>query len=140
MLLSCYVLGTGTIFSIPLSNKIVIKREEYSIESLTIDILKKYIWEREKENLKFTDNASKLDLWHVNIEEVVDIFNEDDIVQKLEGNKMKPNFLFNRYFIDKPPVGNIHIIIQQPATTGKCYPIFYFSKKIISLSIFHIKY
>ncbi|CAB4475965.1 hypothetical protein RhiirA1_495218 [Rhizophagus irregularis] len=117
MLLSCYVLGTGTIFSIPLSNKIVIKREEYSIESLTIDILKKYIWEREKENLKFTDNASKLDLWHVNIEEVVDIFNEDDIVQKLEGNKMKPNFLFNRYFIDKPPVGNIHIIIQQPATT-----------------------
>ncbi|CAB5291204.1 unnamed protein product [Rhizophagus irregularis] len=117
MLLSCYVLSTGTIFSIPLSNKIVIKREEYSIESLTIDILKKYIWEREKENLKFTDNASKLDLWHVNIEEVVDIFNEDDIVQKLEGNKMKPNFLFNRYFIDKPPVGNIHIIIQQPATT-----------------------
>ncbi|CAB5379351.1 unnamed protein product [Rhizophagus irregularis] len=117
MLLSCYVLGTGTIFSIPLSDKIVIKREEYSIESLTIDILKKYIWEREKENLKFTDNASKLDLWHVNIEEVVDIFNEDDIVQKLEGKKMKPNFLFSRYFIDKPPMGNIHIIIQQPATT-----------------------
>jgi hypothetical protein len=140
MLLSCYVLGTGTIFSIPFSDKIVIKKEEYSIESLTIDILKKYIWECEKENLKFTDNAFKLDLWHVNVEEVVDIFNEDDIVQKLKGNKMKPNFLFSRYFIDKPSEGNIHIIIQPPATTGKCLSIFYFSKKIILLSIFYIKY
>ncbi|PKY49591.1 hypothetical protein RhiirA4_528156 [Rhizophagus irregularis] len=47
MLLSCYVLSTGIIFSIPLNNKIVIKKEEYSIESLTIDILKKYIWEHQ---------------------------------------------------------------------------------------------
>ncbi|PKY63232.1 hypothetical protein RhiirA4_491474 [Rhizophagus irregularis] len=73
MLLSCYVLGKGTIFLIPLSNKISIEKEEYSIESLTIDILKKYIWEQ-----------------------VVGIFNEVDIEQKLEGNKMKPNFLFIR--------------------------------------------
>ncbi|CAB5386898.1 unnamed protein product [Rhizophagus irregularis] len=64
--------GKGTIFSIPLSDKISIEKEEYSIESLTIDILKKYIWEREEKNLKFTDNASELELWHVNVEEVVD--------------------------------------------------------------------
>ncbi|GBC22021.2 hypothetical protein GLOIN_2v1482214 [Rhizophagus irregularis DAOM 181602=DAOM 197198] len=73
MLLSCYVLGKGTIFSIPLSDKISIEKEEYFIESLTIDILKKYIWKQ-----------------------VVGVFNKVDIKQKLEGNKMKPNFLFSR--------------------------------------------
>ena len=130
MLLNCFVLGTGTGFSIPLSEKVSIKEDEYSIKSLTIDILKKYIWEREKDNLKdLTNNASKLELWHVNVEEVVDIFNENDIVQKLEGNKMKPNFLFSNYFSGQPPAGKIHIIIQPPATTGKCLLIFYFSNK-----------
>ncbi|CAB5198247.1 unnamed protein product [Rhizophagus irregularis] len=96
MLLSCYVLGKGTIFSIPLSDKISIEKEEYSIESLTIDILKKYIWKREEKNLKFADNASELELRHVNVKEVLGVFNEVDIKQKLEGNKMKPNFLFSR--------------------------------------------
>ncbi|RGB29766.1 hypothetical protein C1646_672199 [Rhizophagus diaphanus] len=119
MLLSCYVLGTGTIFSIPLSNKISIKKKEYSLELLTINILKKYIWECEKEILNFADNASKLEFWHVNVEDVVGVFNEDDIKQKLKGNKMKPNFLFRKYFINKPPKGNIHIIIQLPATTDQ---------------------
>ena len=129
MLLNCFVLGTGTGFSIPLSEKVSIKEDEYSIESLTIDILKKYIWEREKDNLKdLTNNASKLELWHVNVEEVVDVFNEDDIVQKLGGQKMKPNFLFSDYFQGQPQVRNIHIIIQPP-TTGKCLPIFYLSNK-----------
>ncbi|GES76291.1 hypothetical protein GLOIN_2v1773495 [Rhizophagus clarus] len=85
MLLSCFVLGTGTIFSIPLSEKVTIKKDEFSIKSLTIDILKKH---------------------------------EDDI-QKLGGNKMKPNFLFSKYFIEEPPAGKIHIIVQPPATTGQ---------------------
>ncbi|GBB99880.1 hypothetical protein RclHR1_36690001 [Rhizophagus clarus] len=78
MLLSCFVLGTGTIFSIPLSEKVTIKKDEFSIKSLTIDILKKYIWERENDILKnLTNDASKLNLWHVNVEEVVDISNKD---------------------------------------------------------------
>ncbi|EXX66378.1 hypothetical protein RirG_124380 [Rhizophagus irregularis DAOM 197198w] len=50
-----------------------------------------------KKNLKFADNASELELWHVNVvKEVVGVFNKVDIKQKLEGNKMKPNFLFSR--------------------------------------------
>ena len=130
MLLNCFILGTGTGFSIPLSEKVSIKHDDYSINSLTIDILKKYIWEREKDILKdLTNHASKLELWHVNVEEVVDVLNEDDIVQKLGGNKMKPNFVFSKYFIGEPPEGKIHIIIQPPATTGKCLPIFYLSNK-----------
>ncbi|RGB43525.1 hypothetical protein C1646_737945 [Rhizophagus diaphanus] len=118
-LLSCYVLGTGTIFSIPLGDRILVKKEEYPLKFLSIDILKKFIWEREKEHFEFTDNASKLDLWHVNVEEVVDVNNEDDIVQKLGGNKMKPNFLFSEYFRDQPPANKIHIIIQPLATTDQ---------------------
>ncbi|CAG8628921.1 16400_t:CDS:2 [Funneliformis caledonium] len=102
MLLNCFVLGTGTGFSIPLSEKVSIKNDDYFIKSLTIDILKEYIWERKNNILKdLTNDASKLELWLVNVEEVVDVFNEDDIVQKLEGNKMKPNFLFSNYFSDQ---------------------------------------
>jgi hypothetical protein len=74
----------------------------------------------------------ELNLWHVNVEEVDDIFTEDDIVQKLGGNKMKPHHLFRKYFSDQPLEGNIHIIIQRPPpdTTGKCLLTFYFSKKV----------
>ncbi len=137
MLLNCFILGTGTGFSIPLSEKVSIKNDDYSINSLTIDILKKYIWEWEKDILKdLTNHASKLKLWHVNVKEVVDVLNEDDIVQKLKGNKMKPNFLFSNYFSDQPPAGKIHIIIQPPITTDKwllCLPS---RKKIISLFCF----
>ena len=85
MLLNCFVLGNGTTFSIPFSEKVYIKKEEYDIKSLTIDIFKEYIYERKNNILKdLTNDASKLDLWHVNVEEVVDVFTEDDIVQNLE--------------------------------------------------------
>ncbi|CAI2169618.1 7253_t:CDS:2 [Funneliformis geosporum] len=117
MSLNCFVLGTGTIFSIPLSEKIPINKVEVPIKSLTIDFLKEYIYERKNNILKdLTNDASKLELWHVNVEEVVDVFNEDDIVQKLGGNKMKPTFLFSDYFSDQPPARKIHIIIQPPVT------------------------
>ncbi|PKY41400.1 hypothetical protein RhiirA4_454973 [Rhizophagus irregularis] len=46
---------------------------------------------------RFISNASKLDLWRVDIKEVVDVFTEDDIVQKLRGNKMRPHFPFSNY-------------------------------------------
>src|SRR4051812_34008591 len=130
MLLNCFVLGTETGFSIPLSEKVSIKNDDYSIKSLTIDILKEYIWERKNNILKdLTNDASKLELWHVNVEEVADVFNEDDIVQKLGGKKMKPNFLFSDYFSDQPSARKIHIIIQPLVTIGKYLLIFYFSKK-----------
>ena len=104
MLLNCFILDTGDGFSIPLSEKVSIKNDDYSLNSLTIDILKKYIWEQEKEILKvLTNHASKLELWHVNVKKVVDVFNKEDIIQKLEGNKMESNFMFSEYFIGEPP-------------------------------------
>ena len=138
MLLNCFVLGTGTGFSIPLSEKVSIKNDDYSVKSLTIDILKEYIWERKNNILKdLTNDASKLELWHVNVEEVVDVFNEDDIVQKLEGNKMKPNSLFSKYFIGEPPAGKVHIIIQPSAATSKCLLIFFFFLAILNSYIIY---
>ncbi|UZO20554.1 uncharacterized protein OCT59_012977 [Rhizophagus irregularis] len=119
MLVNCSVLGTVTIFSIPLSDKITIKNDEYITKSLTFDILKKYIWERENNILKYlTNDASKLDLWRVDVEEVVDVLTEDDIIQKLGGKKMSPHFLFRNHFNDQLSEGKIHIIIQPlPPTT-----------------------
>ncbi|CAB5180818.1 unnamed protein product [Rhizophagus irregularis] len=89
MLINCFVLGTETIFSIPLSDEVFISKVKYLTKSLTFDILKKYIWERENNILKdLTNDASKLNLWYVDVEEVVDVFTEDDIVRKLGGKKM----------------------------------------------------
>src|SRR5688572_20891758 len=113
MALNCFVLGTGLILTIPFGESVSVEKYEYHTKSLPINILKKYIWEWEKDNLKdFTNNSSKLELWYANAKEVGDVFNEDDIVQKLGGQKMKPNFLFSNYFQDQPPARNIHIIIQ----------------------------
>ncbi|CAB5368102.1 unnamed protein product [Rhizophagus irregularis] len=67
------------------SDKITIKNDEYITKSLTFDILKKYIWERENNILKYlTNDASKLDLWHVDVEEVVDVLTEDDIRRRID--------------------------------------------------------
>lgn len=129
MSLSCFVLGVGTIFSISLSEKIPIKQDEVPIKLLTINFLKEYIYERKNNILKdLTNDASKLDLWLVNVKEVVDVFNEYDIVQKLGGKKMVPNFLFSEFFAYEPQAGNIHIIIQLPATTGKCLNFLFLKK------------
>ncbi|PKB99092.1 hypothetical protein RhiirA5_430293 [Rhizophagus irregularis] len=67
-----------------------------------------------------TNDASKLDLWYVDVEEVVDVF---DIVQKLGGKKMSPHYLFRKYFNGQLPEGKIHIIIQPllPTTEPKSY-------------------
>ena len=130
MNLNCFVLDTGVLFPIPLGEKVSVEKYEYSIESLSIGTFKEYIWERKNNILKdLTNDVSKLDLWRVNVAEVVNVSNEDDIVRKLRGDKMKANFLLRDYFSDPPPERNIHIIIHRPATTSKCLLIFYFSKK-----------
>jgi hypothetical protein len=137
MILNCSVLGTGVTVSVPLSEKIPIKNDKISLKSLTVDFLKKYIWEREKNILEdLTNNSSGLNLWNVNVDDVEDVTTENDIEQKLGGKKMRSHYLFSSYFKDEPPVGKIHIIIQPPpATTGKCLPI---SNKKFALS--HILY
>ena len=131
MSLNCYVPVTGTFFSIPLMNKIPIKQVEIPIGELNIDFLKKYMWEQEYNLFKNlnVDDASRLDLWRVNVKKVVDVHTEDDIVQKLEGNKMEPNRLYSYYFGKPPEAGKIHIIVQPQSSTSECPLIFYFSKK-----------
>ncbi|CAG8640318.1 11576_t:CDS:2, partial [Funneliformis caledonium] len=114
---------TGTIHTIPFGEKVSVEKYEYPIKSLSINILKKYIWEREKDILKdLTNHASKLEFWHVNVEEVVDVFNEDDIVQKLGGNKMKPNFLFSDYFISPMYILSDEIKIEIKNKVMKTFP------------------
>src|SRR6266498_4650516 len=131
MILSCSILDTEIIFSIPLSEKVFIKDDEILLKSLTVDLLKKYIWEREKNIIKdLTNDHSGLNLWNVNVDKVEDVFTDDDIVQKLRGKKMEPHFLFSNYFSNQPPAGKIHIIISsRPATTSKCLLMVYLSKK-----------
>ena len=131
--LGCYVPVTGNIFSIPLMDKIPVNTLEIPIDQLTIDFLKIYIWEQKHNILKDLDvnNASRLDLWRVNVERVanvVDVHTEDDIVQKLEGNKMDPSLMYSHYFNKTPEAGKIHIIISR-SSTSECLLIFYFSKK-----------
>jgi hypothetical protein len=138
MLLGCYVPNIGIPFSIPLTEKISIEDAEIPIDQLNIDCLKQYILKKNNKFKKLVDDASELDLWRVNIDDADDVYTEEDIVQKLGGVKMKPFLLFNDYFNQPLDKGKIHIIIMQPpATTGECLPIFYLSnKKIISLFCF----
>uniref|UniRef100_U9TXP5 Crinkler effector protein N-terminal domain-containing protein n=1 Tax=Rhizophagus irregularis (strain DAOM 181602 / DAOM 197198 / MUCL 43194) TaxID=747089 RepID=U9TXP5_RHIID len=122
MNLNCFVLDTGVLFPISLGEKVSVEKYEYSIESLSVGTFKEYIWERKNNILKdLTNDVSKLDLWRVNVAEVVNVSNEDDIVRELKGDKMKANFLLSDYFSvsDPPPQRNIHIIIHRPPTTDQ---------------------
>ncbi|CAB4419623.1 unnamed protein product [Rhizophagus irregularis] len=122
MNLNCFVLDTGVLFPIPLGEKVSVEKYEYSIELLSVGTFKEYIWEHKNNILKdLTNDVSKLDLWRVNIAEVVNVSNEDDIVRELKGDKMKANFLLSDYFSvsDPPPQRNIHIIIHRPPTTDQ---------------------
>ena len=120
MLLGCYVPNIGIPFSIPLTEKISIEDAEIPIDQLNIDCLKQYILKKNNKFKKLVDDASELDLWRVNIDDADDVYTEEDIVQKLGGEKMKPLRKFNHYFNQSIDEGKIHIIIMQPlATTGE---------------------
>ena len=60
MLLGCYVPAIRISFSIPLAEKVFIKHDEISIDTLTIDLLKKYIWEKECYSGRAVPNVSSL--------------------------------------------------------------------------------
>ncbi|CAB5356761.1 unnamed protein product [Rhizophagus irregularis] len=80
MNLNCFVLDTGVLFPIPLGKKVSVEKYEYSIESLSVGTFKEYIWERKNNILKdLTNDVFKLDLWRVNVAEVVNVSNENDI-------------------------------------------------------------
>src|SRR6266542_2931856 len=76
-------------------------------------------------------------LWKVSIPENEEYrlegVNENNINDKLYGEKLRPNRTFVSYFpVDSTnsiTMTDIDIIIQVPATTGKCLPTFYLSNK-----------
>jgi hypothetical protein len=69
-----------------------------------------------------------VDLWKVEIEETDEIIKklentETDIQAEFDGVKLsRMTQSIKTIFLDNPPLG-IHIIVQPPATTGKCLPI-----------------
>ena len=109
---------------------------------MTIAELKDMIYEKNKngfEDKKF--DADKLNLWLVNIpydtENVKlrtlqsrsrDMDEENIIIQELGGKKLSPvDDIGDIFTYDSK---NIRIIVQPPATTGECLPIFYLSNKV----------
>ncbi|RGB22978.1 hypothetical protein C1646_677445 [Rhizophagus diaphanus] len=86
-------------------------------------------------------DKNEMDLWKVNSQKVDDEekkleeFTEDDIKDKLEGEKMISRYLVSSYFkVDqKMDVQGIHIFVV-PTSTGKCLPIFYLSNKEIAIT------
>ena len=93
-------------------SQLVVIIQQYLTKTLTFDILKKYIWERENNILKdLTNDTSKLNLWYVDVKEVVVVL-LDDIVRKLGGKKISPL----ETILMGLPEGKIHIIIS----AGKC--------------------
>ncbi|GBC04664.1 hypothetical protein RclHR1_00580029 [Rhizophagus clarus] len=78
-------------------------------------------------NIKKIDNKYEIKLWKVNNidkDRIENDFTEHDIAQKLKGQEMQNNNLFNKYFKDelanhnKIEMENIHIIVMIPATTA----------------------
>ena len=84
-------------------------------------------------------DKNEMNLWKVNSQKVDDEekklkgFTEDDIKDKLEGEKMISRYLFSNYFkVDQMDIQGIHIFVV-PTSTGKCLPIFYLSNKEIAV-------
>src|SRR6266542_4919883 len=78
-------------------------------------------------------NYHDMNLWKVSIPENEESWlegvNKNNIENNLGGKKLRPNHMLASYFpITNPAMMNIDIIIQVPATTGKCLPMFYLLK------------
>ena len=110
------------------------------LKTFKVSHLKDHIY-----NIKQVGDKSKLKLWKVNIDDEriknENIFTENDIVQKFEGQEMANNKLFNDYFKHELAdhnlieMKNIHIIVIIPAT-GKCLPTFYLSNKRFAVTTY----
>ncbi|GBB94016.1 hypothetical protein RclHR1_22740003 [Rhizophagus clarus] len=70
MILNCFVLGIRVTFLAPLSEVVHIKNDVITLNSLTVDFFKKYIWRWEENILKdLSNDSSSLRLWNINVDE-----------------------------------------------------------------------
>jgi len=143
MTLYCYILGTPVNSAIPvdIGESMKVDNFDVKLEMFSIGHIKKVIWPN-------NDRANELKLWkfvtplkRVNneLKELNDKFRDKiDLTQKL-GEDLSPDTKFIKEFSDwkNLPDEYIHIIVQPPATTGKCLPMFYFSNKEICYSLLH---
>ena len=110
MILNCFVLGIRVTFLAPLSEVVHIKNDVITLNSLTVDFFKKYIWRWEENILKdLSNDSSSLRLWNINVDEVKD---ENYIIQKLKSKEMKPHYSFSSYFKDEPLLIKISVQIM----------------------------
>jgi hypothetical protein len=139
-MLFCFVVGTnlGSVFKVDGQIK------------MTIAELKEVIYEKKKNSFEDKNfDSCDLNLWLVdipyNIENVElgtlqsrsrDMEEENIIIQELGGKRLSPvDDIGDIFTYDSK---NIRIIIQPPATTGECLPIFYLSNKDNFLILFSI--
>jgi len=122
-----------------LINNVIIKINDLKISNLKFLIYR--VMNSETTEAKF--NYNDMILWKVSIPENEEYrlegVNENNINDKLYGEKLRPNRTFVSYFpVDSTNSTDIDIIVQVPATTGKCLPMVYLSNKKFALS--HILY
>src|SRR6266542_331109 len=113
-----------------LINNVIIKINDLKISNLKFLIYR--VMNSETTEAKF--NYNDMILWKVSIPENEEYrlegVNENNINDKLYGEKLRPNHTFVSYFpVDSTNSTDIDIIVQVPATTGKCLPKFYLSNK-----------
>ena len=142
IILSCFVLGTGYALSVDICKRNKISDScDVDISNLTIDHLRKLIWNkiknwRDMEDVKY---YNELVLWKVEVplEKLNNSLTKIEIEQ-LGGLEMDTINKFRKFF----PEGyitsgeTINIIVELPFTfiTGKCLPMFYLSNKKFALS------
>ncbi|RGB21626.1 hypothetical protein C1646_785843 [Rhizophagus diaphanus] len=126
-MLGCIILGEENAFPVDFD------------KNKTIGHLKEAI----KDQAGLAEPARKLILWHVNIPEnkKYEIYEGINIEEKFGGKILVSDLkTIGQEFNKQPPSEHIHIIVELPATTGKCLPMVYLSNKKFALShIFFIR-
>jgi hypothetical protein len=135
MAFNCLVLNTNTRSLVSIAyegNSVILGQKEVPLKGLTVLFLRDHICK-----MINVFNSDDMKLWKINNNIKMsniknqNIFTEDDVKNKLNGEEMKPIQLFKKYFeneldrADKDDgefAENIHIIAT---ITGKCLPKFY---------------
>ncbi|GBC01015.1 hypothetical protein RclHR1_04030010 [Rhizophagus clarus] len=106
MSFNCHILGRSDTFIIEIYNEKGIKyamlgNNKYKLTIFNVENILNYICSRHNVDVSV---MRKLKLWNINIKksEIEDknVSTEEDVKQKLKGNKMEPEGLFKEYFQD----------------------------------------
>ena len=95
-----------------------------------------------KEQAGLAELAHKLILWRVNIpeNEKHEICEGINIEEKFGGEKLVSDLkTIGQEFKKQPPSEHIHIIVELPATTGKCLPMVYLSNKKFAVTKYNFE-